>query len=142
MKRLTALLLAMVFVFGMVPMSALAGNTTPADLGWSTAQNNFTGWTVENGVIRGEYNAVANPRIWRAVGDLNNFKLSMDIACDNTTSPYIQLCGVIIEMDGNCGNGNQVFLKINGSGSEWFNATGNQVHVEINRYNGGQLHIT
>ena len=142
MKRLTALLLAMVFVFGMVPMSALAGNTTPADLGWSTAQNNFTGWTVENGVIRGEYNAVANPRIWRAVGDLNNFKLSMDITCDNTTSPYIQLCGVIIEMDGNCGNGNQVFLKINGSGSEWFNATGNQVHVEINRYNGGQLHIT
>ena len=142
MKRLMAFFLATAMICCLLPATAFAANTTPADLGWSTAGNNFTGWTVDNGVIRCDFASASNARMWRAIGDLNNFKLSADITCDRTTSPYIQLCGVIVELDANGGNGNQVFPKLNGSGSEWINATGNQVHVEINRYQGGQLHIT
>ena len=79
MKRLMAILLATAMICCLLPAAAFAANTTPADLGWSTAGNNFTGWTVEDGVIRCDFASASNARMWRAIGDLNNFKLSADI---------------------------------------------------------------
>ena len=53
MKKAIAFLLALTLVFGLLPAAALAANGTPADLGWSTDGNNFTGWSVSDGVITG-----------------------------------------------------------------------------------------
>lgn len=140
MKRILCLCLALTLVFGLLPAAALAANGTPADLGWSTDGSDFTGWSVSDGVITGDYNAGAY-RILRSLEDTNNFKISLDVTCDNTTSPFIALGGAILELDANSGNGNQVYPKINSVGSDWMNAEGCQVHVEINRVNGGYLTI-
>lgn len=140
MKRILCLCLTWILILGLLPAAALAADGTPADLGWSTDGDQFTGWTVSDGVITGDYNAGAY-RIWHGLEDTSNFKISLDVTCDNTTSPFIALGGTILELDANSGNGNQVFLKINSVGSDWMDAEGCRVHVEINRVNGGYLTI-
>lgn len=141
MKRVLSIILAAALLLCLLPASALAAQT-PAELGWSTDSNNFDGWTVENGAITCNYNTSATTRMWRSVESPNNFKISFDITCDNTTSPYIQLGGTVLEVDANNGNGNQVYPKVNGTGSDWLDAEGCQVNVQINRVNGGYLTVT
>lgn len=142
MKQMISVFLVAALLVCLLPGAALAAGQTPADLGWSTDSNNFDGWVVEDGTITCDYQACATTRMWRSVADSNDFKISFDITCDNTTSPYIQLGGIILEVDANGGNGNQVYPKINGTGSDWLNADGCQVNVQINRVNGGHLTVT
>lgn len=141
MKRALGMMIVAVLLVSMLPASALAAQT-PAELGWSTDSNNFDGWIVENDAITCDYKTSATTRMWRRVESPDNFKISFDITCDNTTSPYIQLGSTVLEVDANNGNGNQVYPKVNGTGSDWLDADGCQVNVQINRVNGGYLTVT
>ena len=142
MKRVLCVIVAAVLLLSMMPAAILAAERSPADQGWQTDGNRFDGWMVENGTITCDYNTSATTRMWRKVDSPNNFKISFDITCDNRTSPYIQLGGTVLEVDANNGDGNQVYPKVNGAGSDWFQANGCKVHMEINRVNGGYLTVT
>ncbi len=141
-KRTLACLLALALLAGSVPSPAHAASASPAALGWETDGNDFSGWVAAGDSITGTFAPAHTSRIWKQLEDTDNFKLTATLQCDNTTSPYIQVAGVIVELDANNGNGNQVFPKLNGSGSNWMDAAECVVTVTINRYNGGALTIT
>lgn len=141
-KRTVAAMLILTLLLGFLPSPVRAAESTPAAFGWETDGNDFTGWVATDESIIGTFAPTHTSRIWKQLEDVNDFKLTVTLQCDNTTSPYIQVAGVIVELDANNGNGNQVFPKINGTGNSWMDAQECTVTVTINRYNGGPLTIT
>lgn len=113
---------------------------TPGDFGWSTDDDDFTGWTAtDEANLCGSTN-----RVWKSLlTNAHGFTAEMDITPDgNTSSAAVKLLGVSIEFDARNGNGNQVFIKFNGSNVDWLSAADNQVHLTVTRTAGGSLNYT
>ncbi len=135
-------------------VSAFADAPTLADEGWNVANDNFLGWTLDNGVITGDFNIGwenAEPiSLWQdMITDSDNFSVSLNMTASNATSPFIAVMGVRVEADGNGGDGNQVYLKTNNTEGfegnnvtyDWLKAANCEVHVTIVRIDGGDLQI-
>ena len=142
MKRTIAFVMALLLTVTLLPAAVFAAGS-PADAGWNTDGGNFTGWTLEGDTITCDYpTSVGNHRIWKQLlTDPNNFALSMTVTNDNKSSTYIQLLGVIVELDSNNGNGNQTFLKVNGQNYDWHNGTNCRFDLRISRKDGGKLKV-
>ena len=141
MKRWISALMAACLLFAVLPVMASA--QTMEELGWSAYKNDFTGWTVEDGKITCVYDqAISSWARTSVIEDKDNFVLELDISGDSKSSPYIKVLNVTIDVAGNNGNGNQIFLKIgDGANGLWVNAKGTKVHLKIARYNGGDLSV-
>jgi DNA-directed RNA polymerase subunit RPC12/RpoP len=119
------------------------------DFGWDTDMVNgskdFSGWTTFDGVnIAADYSKTVNNHcIWKnLLTDQNDFTATLDVTADNKSSAYVKLLGVTLELDGNGGDGNQVFVKLNGSNQDWLTCTGCVTNVKITRKAGGDLTFT
>lgn len=156
MKRMICLLAALMLMFGMLTCVASATEDAVAADGWSVVNDNYIGWTMDGGVITGNFNigwenADPNPiSLWKdLLTDENDFTLDLDMKAGGSDSPAISLLGVRIEADGNNGDGNQVYLKINNTEGfdggnktyDWLKAAGSKVHITIWRIAGGDLTI-
>ena len=140
-KRLMGILLVCSLLLGVVGINVHAESLSAQ--GWYSDSGDLSGWTLDNGVITGDFQAMVNKRIRRdCLTDMHSFVVEMDISGDNTSSPYIQIMGVILELDGNNGNGDQVFVKLAGEMLEWFDGDGTKVHVRIERVQDGNLKFT
>lgn len=142
MKRIICLLLTLILLTGLLT-AAVRGAETFTSLGWRSDSSDFSGWSVSGDTITGDFNAMVNKRIWLdCLTDMRNFVVEMDISSDNISSPYIQILGVVTELDANHGNGDQVYVKVAGEGRDWMDAKGTETHVRIARSIGGDLQIT
>ncbi len=110
------------------------------DYGWHTDETDgaesFAGWTSLDGVnINADRaNTVGNNRIWKnLIDDQQNFALRMKLTVGAEASAYVKLLGQILELDSRHGNGNQVFVKLNGNGQDWLAADGCEVDVLLMR---------
>lgn len=142
MKRLISVLLV-VSLLGCLLVSTGNASGTLASEGWTSDGKNLTGWSMKGQTITGDFNKMTNKRIWKdCLTDMRNFRIEMDIVGSNISSPYIQIMGVVLELDGNHGNGDQVFVKLAGKMIDWMAAKGTKVHVCIERSKGGDLKYT
>ncbi len=140
-KKLITLVLLFSLIIGILPIQSSAEQLTPAELGWNSDSDDFSGWTVnsdgEISVIRQE---AVNERIWKdLIDDRGNFLVSLDIKNDKLSSTYVKLFGVILELDSTGGDGNQTFVKLDGTNYDWVSGENCRFHVEVNRTGGGDL---
>ena len=121
-----------------------------ADEGWWTTdigtEGDFSGWEFVDGktnCIHGLWMDMSNVSIAKEMlPDPLNFSIQFILRTDWFSSPAITVCGKNLEMDGNHGDGNQVYLKEDTLGIDWFTAQGDKVYVNIVRKDGGDLQIT
>ncbi len=141
MKRTLSILLAVAMLFGLLPLSAVAADKTPADFGWYTDNSNFSGWTAdEDGTaFTVSYDGTNSKRIWKPViEDPQNFEISLDVDI-LAVRGYVQVLGVMLELNPSGGNGDQIYCPQYGN---WFNAAGQAAKVTMTRENGGDLNVT
>ena len=141
MKRTLSILLAVAMLFGLLPLSAVAADKTPADFGWYTDNSNFSGWTAdEDGtVFTVSYDGTNSKRMWKPmIEDPQNFEISLDVDI-LAVRGYVQVLGVMVEMNPSGGNGDQIYCPQYGN---WFNAAGQAAKVTLSRENGGDLNVT
>ena len=144
MKRIVILFLSFAILLSIVASPVYALNSSTVQ-GWETDGGDYSGWSIGESYVTGNFETTNNNhRIWKSCfNDPNNFVLEVDIAStSNTTSPYLKFMGIILELDANNGNGNQVFIKINGQHKYWLSATGMHVHLKATRINSGNVIIT
>ncbi len=147
MKKLFAILLAALMLFSCAVMIS-ADAADPAADGWE-ADIDFEGWNyTTEGVFTVSYfdtNALNGDaaKIHKSlITDKNTFTIEVDVIAGGTyTSPYVKVLGVELELDGNNGDGNQVFLKLDHRMLDWYGCTGNELHVTIWRQDGGDLNF-
>lgn len=140
MKRFMSVCIALALLLALVPATAFAA--TLSDEGWIAYQDDYSGWTMEDGKIIGVYAAAVSSSLSKVcLDDVKNFVLEADITGSSSSSPYIQVLNNVIELNGDGGNGNQVYVKVAGQGKEWLDAEGTRVHVKILRIDGGELQI-
>lgn len=138
MKRLMCMLLSAALLLALLPMGVLAAELSPADEGWITDNNNFSGWTVSDGAYTVRYDGAGSQRIWKErFSDPENFTLTLDVTVLSIRA-YVQVLGVRLELNASGGNGNQIYSP----DADWFNAQGQQVTVRLHRENGGALDVT
>ena len=138
MKRLMCMLLSAALLLALLPMGVLAAEPSPADEGWITDNNNFSGWTVSDGAYTVRYDGAGSQRIWKEqFSDPENFTLTLDVTVLSIRA-YMQVLGVRLELNASGGNGNQIYSP----DADWFNAQGQQVTVRLHRENGGALDVT
>ena len=121
MKRIVILFLSFAILLSIVASPVYALNSSTVQ-GWETDGGDYSGWSIGESYVTGNFETTNNNhRIWKSCfNDPNNFVLEVDIAStSNTTSPYLKFMGIILELDANNGNGNQVFIKINGQHKYW-----------------------
>ena len=118
----------------------------PGDFGWDTDEpKDFSGWTATDAAnVAANYDKTAGEhRIWKSLlTNQDDFTVSLDVTTSSATSAYVKVLGVTIELDGNGGNGNQNFIKVNGESKDWLTSAGCTANVKIVRENGGDLTIT
>ncbi len=119
------------------------------DYGWHTDEvdgsENFIGWSSLDGVnIAADYaTTVGNHRIWKdLISDQKNFALRLRLTVDVDSSAYLKLLGQSLELDARGGNGDQVFVKLNGNGQDWLAAEGRVVDVLLMRRDGGEIVVS
>lgn len=140
MKRIVGIILTLALAMACLPAAVFAA--TPEAEGWTAYQNDFSGWTLENGKITGTYGQGSSSWLNKiCLDDVKNFVVEADITGGNTSSPYIKVLNNVIELNGNGGNGNQVYVKVADQGKEWLNAAGTKVHVKVVRSDGGEMMI-
>lgn len=140
MKRAISMILTLALLLGCLSAGVLAA--TPAEEGWTAYQDDFSGWTLEDGRITGNYDAAVSSWLKKVcLDDISNFVIDADITGSSSSSPYITVLNNVIELNGDGGNGNQVYVKVADQGKEWMNAAGTRVHVKIMRVDGGDLQI-
>ena len=140
MKRLICLCIAlsMVLTLGAAAVTA----ASPADSGWSAYQDDYTGWDISGQTITGTFGTGSSNWLRKAcLDDVKNFVLDVDISGNNTSSPYIKVLNNVIEVEGNNGNGEQVYVKIADQAKDWLAAAGTRVHIKVLRVDGGDLQI-
>lgn len=114
--------------------SAPVVTTTPGDFGWETDENDFSGWSAATeDLITASYGQTANNhRIWKALaGTKDDFVVEMDVTADSGSSAYVKVFGQTLELDGRNGDGNQLFVKLNGEDKDWIACAGGQMHVKL-----------
>lgn len=138
MKRRISVCVVLALLLALMPASVLAAG--PADAGWEALEGNYSGWTMENGKITGVFNDMAGNWLRKVcLEDVQNFVLEADITGSSSSSPYIKVLNNVIELNGDGGNGNQVYVKVADQGKDWLNAEGTRVHVKILRVDGGDM---
>ena len=122
---------------------------TPDEFGWETDEiggvKDFSGWAAEDAAnISAEYNATTGEhRIWKnLLTNQNDFTAELDIITDNTSSAYVKVLGITLELDSSGGDGNQSFVKLNGQNQDWVRGDNCEMHVKLERKDGGDLTIT
>ena len=126
--------------------------------GWSVeaegdaelVEGDFSGWELIDGKLnsfKGKWMDMENIIISKKLlTDVNNFSLQFILDTDFFSSPCIEILGIRLELDGNHGDGNQVFVKKDtvGAGGEdsWFYCKDDIIYVNISRTNGGKLQVT
>lgn len=154
MRRFIRTFVAVLLVIGLIPCLASATEDAVAADGWSVDNDNYLGWSMEDGVITGDFNTGWENhepiRLWKDyITDIDNFTLELEMTASSMTSPYLAVMGVRIEADGNNGDGNQVFLKSNNTEAfdgnnvnyDWIKAANCKVHITVWRIDGGDLTI-
>lgn len=140
MRRTISMILALVFMLACLPVGVLAA--TLEETGWTAYQNDFSGWTLEDGRITDNYDVAVSSWLKKTcLDDISNFVIDVDITGSSTSSPYITVLNNVIELNGDGGNGDQVYVKVADQGKEWMNAAGTRVHVKVLRVGGGDLQI-
>ena len=112
---------------------------TPADFGWSTDGDNFTGWQVstDGKLLQVTYDGTNSKRIWKELlTNAKDFTLSFTTHVLNKRVE-LELLGVKLELNTENGNGNQIYTK----DTDWFDAADQTCKVELSRANGGDLQI-
>ena len=125
--------------------------------GWSVeaegdatfVEGDYSGWETVDGKInsiKGKWMDMENIVLSKKLlTDINNFSLQLVVDTDFFSSPCIQILGIRLELDGNHGDGNQVFVKKDsvGAGGEesWFMCKDDIVYVNLSRKDGGKLQI-
>ena len=131
--------------FSEIRDEGLAGQN-PGDFGWDTDEpKDFSGWTAADAAnVTADYDKTAGEhRIWKSLlTNQDDFTVSLDVTTSSATSAYVKVLGVTIELDGNGGDGNQNFIKVNGESKDWLTSAGCTTNVKIVRENGGDLTIT
>ena len=129
--------------------TAISLGATPADFGWDTddkeGSKDFSGWTVLNeNNLNAAFSAMTGTgRIWKSLlTNQNDFTAELDIITDNTSSAYVKVLGVTLELDSSGGDGNQSFVKLNGQNQDWVRGDNCEMHVKLERKDGGDLTIT
>ena len=125
------------------------GWTVEAEGDATLVEGDFSGWEIVDGKInsiKGKWMDMENIVLSKKLlTDINNFSLQLVVDTDFFSSPCIQILGVRLELDGNHGDGNQVFVKKDsvGAGGEdsWFMCKDDIVYVNLSRKNGGKLQI-
>ena len=117
---------------------------TFADYGWDNDNGNFTGWTLYSGQrFKATYTPKGNNRIWKPLyPNRQDFTVSMDVKVSKDSSAYCKIMGAIFEIDSRHANGDQVYVKINGSELGWLDTEGSLVKVLVERSGGGDIHVT
>lgn len=117
---------------------------TFADYGWDNDDGNFTGWTLYSGQrFKATYTPKGNNRIWKPLyPNRQDFTVSMDVKVSKDSSAYCKIMGAIFEIDSRHANGDQVYVKINGSELGWLDTEGSLVKVLVERSDGGDIHVT
>ena len=148
MKKLLCVILAAVLLLSLLPASVFAEAKSVEEFGWQTDEDSgikdYTGWTSEDGitVTATTSSATENNRIWKhLIDDEDNFSVSVDYNADVNSSGYIKILGNTVELDGRHGNGNQVYLKLNGNGQDWISCANCDCNVHITRRDGGDLTV-
>ena len=99
---------------------------SPSDFGWDTDEpKDFSGWYTDDGTsISVDYEkTTGNHRIWKSLpGDEGYYYLTMEAAVEPESSVYLKARGVALELDSRHGNGNEVYLKLNGKDLQWLDA--------------------
>ena len=122
------------------PVLPPASGKSPADFGWETDNDNYTGWTVdENGTTYTvTYDGVNSKRIWKElITDADNFTVSFDTIVLKQRIE-IEIMGIKLELNASGGNGNQLYIK---DKDAWMNANGQRASVTLTRENGGDLNV-
>lgn len=122
------------------PILPPASGKSPADFGWETDNDNYTGWTVdENGTTYTvTYDGVNSKRIWKElITDADNFTVSFDTIVLKQRIE-IEIMGIKLELNASGGNGNQLYIK---DKDAWMNANGQRASVTLTRENGGDLNV-
>lgn len=148
MKKLLCILLSVLMLLSVFTVAVSAEATSVADFGWETDEEdgikNYDGWTTEDGttITATTVDAVEDNRIWKnLIEDEENFSVTLQYNANNTSSGYMKVLGVSIELDGRHGNGNQVYLKVDGQGKDWISCTNCDIPVTFNRKDGGKLTV-
>ena len=140
MKRWISIGLVLAFLLALMPASVLA--TELADDGWVAYEYDYSGWTTANGRIYGEFSQMHSNWLRKnCIEDVNNFVLEVDITGSNVSSPYIKVLNNVIDLNGNGGTGDQVYVKVADLGQKWMDAEGTRVHVKVLRVNGGEMQV-
>ncbi|MBQ8587175.1 MAG: hypothetical protein IJ453_03720 [Oscillospiraceae bacterium] len=116
----------------------------PGDFGWSSDSEDFSGWIALDGEnFSVDTAAASNNRVWKELlSDTSDFTLTLDITSSADSSAYLKVLGQTLELDARGGNGNQSFVKLNGTACDWIPAAGGKVHVTITRLLGGDLQLS
>ncbi len=139
MKRVISAVLALALLLVCMPVF---GASAAELAGWKAYADDFSGWTVREDSISGAYDEVVSSYLGRdCLTDVKNFVLEADIRGDAQSSPYLQVLNNVIELGGNGGNGNQIYVKVADDSKGWMNAEGTKVHVKLMRLDGGELLI-
>lgn len=112
---------------------------TPADFGWQTDGDNFSGWkvTADGKVLQVAYDGKNSKRIWQELlTDTENFTLSFGVQI-LSKRVELELLGVKLELNTQGGNGGQIYTK----DTDWFDAVNQTCKVELSRQNGGDLQV-
>jgi hypothetical protein len=126
------------------------GWTVEADGNADLVEGDFSGWEIIDdklNSIKGKWMDMENIIIAkRLLTDVDNFSLQLILDTDFFSSPCIEILGIRLELDGNHGDGNQVFVKKDsvGAGGEdsWFACEDDIVYVNLSRKDGGKLQLT
>ncbi len=125
--------------FSSIKIQGVEGQNV-GDYGWHTDETdgaeNFAGWASLDGVNidADRANTVGNSRIWKdLISDQKNFAVRIKLTVNAESSAYVKLLGQTLELDARGGNGNQVFVKLNGNGQDWLAADGCEVDVLLMR---------
>ena len=113
---------------------------TPADFGWQS-DGHDTNWsaTADGRVFKVNDEGTNGNRIWKAlIEDPEDFTVRMTVKVYNLRAS-IEIMGQIIEINGEHGNGHQLFDRESWS---WYDAEDQICDVIITRINGGDLTVT
>lgn len=140
MKKMLCMSLILALLLTFLPATVFADGF--ADSGWTAWENNYSGWTLEDGKIGGVFSDMTSNWLRNVcIEDVKNFVLEVDITGSNVSSPYIKVLNNVIDLNGNGGTGDQVYVKVADQGQKWMDADGARVHVKVLRVNGGEMQV-
>ena len=129
---------------GEAPEEPIEGES-PDEFGWDTDEpKDFSGWTATDAAnVAAVYDkTTGNHRIWKGLlTNQKDFTAELDITTNNKSSAYVKVLGVTLELDSRGGDGNQSFVKLNDRNHDWVKGEACEMHVKLERKDGGDLTV-